>query len=229
MSPGQISASIWFSWMILYYLCINFLIFPAYMKVKIKQLFIEIEQKKNELLKEYETFKQEYHFEILKDKIVFPENIKKIHKKIKVSVTQSVLGARIRTILSVPFIYMMIMPAVLLDICLWIYQQTAFRLYKIPQVHRTDYIVYDRQHLEYLNILEKMNCIYCSYFNGLLGYAVEIAGRTEAYWCPIKHAKKNKTWHSWQKEFADYGDAKWFRKEYTHNDCINKMHRSCKK
>ncbi|MCH2188750.1 hypothetical protein MK079_02905 [Candidatus Gracilibacteria bacterium] len=193
------------------------------MKAKIKQLFTEIEQKKNELLKEYETYKKEYHFEILKDKIIFPENIKKIHKKIKVSVPQSVLGATIRTIISIPFIYMMILPAIILDIFLWCYQQTALRLYSIPLVKRSDYIVYNRQHLEYLNALEKLNCIYCSYFNGLMGYAVEVAGRTEAYWCPIKHAKKNNTWHAWQKDFADYGDAKGFRKQYNRTDCFKKI------
>lgn len=34
--------------------------------------------------------------------------------------------------------------------------------------------------------MEKVNCVYCSYFNGLMSYLREIAGRTEQYWCPIR-------------------------------------------
>ena len=193
------------------------------MKSKIQKLFLEIEQKKQDLLKEYESYTKEYNFEILKGKIVFPENIKNLHKKIRISVPEFLLGAQIRHLVSIPFIYMMLFPAIILDIFLWIFQQTCFRLYRIPIVKRIDYIVYDRQHLEYLNWIEKLNCIYCSYFNGLMGYAVEVAGRTEKYWCPIKHAKKNNTWHAWQKEFADYGDVDGYRKAINNNECFKQI------
>ena len=37
--------------------------------------------------------------------------------------------------------------------------------------------------------------------------ASEIAGRTEQYWCPIKHALRMKTVHSRYQKFFDYGDA----------------------
>jgi hypothetical protein len=47
--------------------------------------------------------------------------------------------------------------------------------------------VFDRYHLAYLNVLEKLNCAYA---NGLIAYVREIAGRTEQYWCPIKHARR---------------------------------------
>jgi len=36
----------------------------------------------------------------------------------------------------------------------------------------------------YLNIMEKVNCLYCGYLNGLTAYAQEIGGRREQYWCP---------------------------------------------
>ena len=32
-------------------------------------------------------------------------------------------------------------------------------------------------------------------------------GRTEQYWCPIKHAVRLKTRHSRYQHFVDYGDA----------------------
>ena len=65
----------------------------------------------------------------------------------------------------------------------------------------------DRHHLSYLNGIEKMNCVYCGYFNGLGAYVQEVVARTEQYWCPIKHAKKLKTIHNRYKNFLDFGDA----------------------
>ena len=97
------------------------------------------------------------------------------------------------------------------------YQQTAMRLYRIPLVKRSDYITLERKHLDYLNWVEKLNCIYCSYVNWLFAYAVEIAWRTEKYWCPIKHAKKMTSSHNWEKYFADYGDADWFKEVFRKN------------
>ena len=65
----------------------------------------------------------------------------------------------------------------------------------------------DRHRLEYLNALQKLNCVYCGYVNGLIGYAREIASRTEQYWCPIKHARRVLGAHPRYARFLDYGDA----------------------
>jgi hypothetical protein len=72
-------------------------------------------------------------------------------------------------------------------------------------------IVLDRHYLKYLNVLERLNCDYCSYFNGLSSYATEIAARTEQYWCPIKHAAGKAQRHSKAHLFVDYGDADSYR------------------
>ena len=63
----------------------------------------------------------------------------------------------------------------------------------------------DRRKLAYLNSIEKFNCVYCEYVNGLIAYVQEIAGRTEQYWCPIKHAMRVKSMHSRYRHFLDYG------------------------
>ena len=187
------------------------------MKTRIEKLFAEIEQRKNALLKEYEGFKDKYDFKYIKWKIKFWEKAKLLNRKYKISAWNTVLSTNIRHALSIPFIYGMIIPTVIFDLFLFIYQQAAFRLYWIKIVKRSDYIVYDRHLLDYLNWIEKIHCVYCSYVNGFLWYAVEVAGRTEAYWCPIKHAKKHNSFHPHQKDFADYGDAKWFRNKYCKN------------
>ena len=88
------------------------------------------------------------------------------------------------------------------------YQAVCFPVYGIPKVARKDYLIFDRRYLAYLNGLEKFNCAYCSYANGLIGYVREIASRTEAYWCPIKHARRVVNAHPRYSSFADFGDAR---------------------
>ena len=77
---------------------------------------------------------------------------------------------------------------------------------------RRRYIVIDHQSLAYLNLIEKLNCVYCSYVNGLIAYIREIAGRTEQYWCPIKHARLQASMHSRYGKFLEYGDAEGYRR-----------------
>ncbi|MDD3145315.1 MAG: hypothetical protein PHV23_04360 [Candidatus Gracilibacteria bacterium] len=181
------------------------------MKSRINRILEEIDQKKIELKNEYLKLMEKYSFSFIKGKIVFTNEAREANKKKKISIFESIFSARVREVLSIPFIYSMIFPAIFLDLFLFIYQQTAIRLYKIPLVKRSDYIVFDRKELDYLNTIQKINCLYCSYVNGLFSYAVEVGGRTEKYWCPIKNAKKMKSSHDWQRYFADYGDPEGFK------------------
>jgi hypothetical protein len=77
-------------------------------------------------------------------------------------------------------------------------------------------IVIDHQNLAYLNWIEKMNCIYCSYFNGLIAWIQEIGARSEQYWCPIKHARKLSSIHGRYHKFISYGDSNNFQQRYEH-------------
>ena len=187
------------------------------MKSTISRILQEIENKRKELAEEYERIKKKYNFEYIKWKITFSKEQKLENKKKKRSFWQTTKSTTFREYLSIPFIYSMMIPAVILDLFLFMYQQTAMRLYRIPLVKRSDYITLERKHLDYLNWVEKLNCIYCSYVNWLFAYAVEIAWRTENYWCPIKHAKKMTSSHNWEKYFADYGDADWFKEVFRKN------------
>ena len=161
--------------------------------------------------------KEKYGFSFDRWKIIFAEKYREYNKKFKISVLKYIFFIKFKHLLSIPFIYMVFIPVVILDIVLFIFQQTCFRLYGIPLIKRSDYIVYDRAYLDYLNIIQKMNCLYCAYVNGIFSYAVEIWWRTEKYWCPIKHAKKTK-WpnHNWQEYFADYWDPEGFK------ECVRK-------
>lgn len=126
----------------------------------------------------------------------------------------------LRHVASMPFIYIMIIPIVLLDIFIEMYHRVCFPLYGIPLLERKAYIRLDRQKLSYLSVAEKINCAYCGYANGLMHYATDIAALTEKYWCGIKHkegAGYKKQEH--QKDFLPYGDKKAFQKFVNDAEC----------
>ncbi len=72
---------------------------------------------------------------------------------------------------------------------------------------RSAYIRIDRQKLSYLAWFEKINCAYCGYANGVVGYVSAILAETEKYWCGIMHAKY-KGFHApkHHKQFLPYND-----------------------
>lgn len=115
--------------------------------------------------------------------------------------------SRLTVALTVPVIYGCLVPFLLLDLSLRVYEAVCFPLYGIPKVKRSQYLVYDRGRLPYLNAIEKLHCYYCSYVNGLCAYATEIVARTEQHWCPVKHALPIRSPHSRYGKFFVYGDA----------------------
>jgi hypothetical protein len=154
----------------------------------------------------------------------FEEEILRRHRELRMRLSTYVLNARPLVILTAPVIYAVIVPLVLLDLFITIYQAVCFPVYRIPKVRRRDYLIFDRHHLAYLNALEKLNCAYCSYANGLIAYVREIVGRTEQHWCPIKHARRVISAHSRYVMFEDYGDAEGYRKrvQQSQNDRAKK-------
>lgn len=152
-------------------------------------------------------------YELRNGKVWFSKEIKREHRRLKTSLVRYVLHSRILAILTAPFIYAVIIPFVLMDLFVSVYQAVCFPVYGIPKARRRDYIAIDRNKLRYLNAVEGINCMYCSYGNGVLAYAVEIAGRTEQHWCPIKHARRVQNAHDRYSHFLPYGDAHAYREE----------------
>ncbi len=150
-------------------------------------------------------------FEIHNRRVVFEDGVKRLHQTMRTHALKYLAGARPLVVLTAPVIYSVIVPMILLDIMVMIYQAVCFPVYGIPLVRRRDYLVFDRHHLAYLNIIEKFNCAYCSYFNQAVAFVREVAARTEVYWCPIKHARRVLGPHPHYAGFADFGDAPAYR------------------
>ena len=146
-------------------------------------------------------------FQINGKRVEFEATVSKAHRKLKKSFFRWLVTNRPQNLITGPLIYGMIIPLVMLDICVSFYQWACFPIYGITKVRRSDYLVFDRRHLGYLNFIEKFHCTYCEYGNGLMSYMSEILARTEEYFCPIKHAHRILGTHRRYNRFLDYGQA----------------------
>ena len=135
------------------------------------------------------------------------------HRRLKTSSWKHLRNTGLLVILSSPLIYLCVLPFLMLDAAVALYPFVCFPIYGIPRVRRKDYLVFDRGRLAYLNTIEKVGCVYCSYANGLLALITEIAARSEQYFCPIKHSHPLVQTHSRYAKFLPYGDARAYKKQ----------------
>ena len=191
------------------------------------QIQADLSQRIKSLEKELQTALDEkeraFRYSWVRGKATFQKEVLSEHRELKYWLPSYIRDSSFLTILTAPVIYFGIIPFAFLDLFLTIYQGICFPIYGIPKVSRADYIVYDRAHLKYLNLVERLNCLYCSYGNGVCAYAVEVSARTEQHWCPIKHARRMRAPHSRYPHFFDFGDAQQYRKqiEKVRNDFVD--------
>lgn len=180
-----------------------------------ENLALKIRDKIGELQDEFEKNIEEgrakFRYTLEQGRVVFEQGVAARHRLLRIKLLRFLRESDVAYILTVPVIYSCIIPLSLLDLFITFYQHICFRIYGIPLVKRSEYVVMDRKYLEYLNVFEKINCIYCEYGNGVIAYAREVASRTEHFWCPIKHAKKAKGVHDRYYEFIEYGDGENFQ------------------
>lgn len=183
------------------------------MNQAIRELAGQIKRLEDELETELKHRRAELHADFEDRKIRFENEVLAAQRRLKQGLIAYFGEASLAVILTAPVIYSCIFPLVLLDLFLTVYQTICFPIYGITKVQRGDCFVFDRTHLGYLNVVEKFNCAYCSYGNGVATYFREIMGRTEQYWCPIKHARRALHAHPYYHGFTDFGDAEAYRRE----------------
>jgi hypothetical protein len=183
------------------------------MVTEISALIAEIRRLQNELETRWEALRAEFHYTIEGRKVRFAAEVRRLHRRYRVGILRYLGHTPPLHIATAPVIYAMFVPLVLLDLALITYQQVCFRAYGVPRAVRRDYLVIDRQHLSYLNGIEKLNCMYCGYANGLMAFAQEVVARTEQFWCPIKHARRTQDAHDRYHTFAEYGDAESYQEQ----------------
>jgi hypothetical protein len=146
-------------------------------------------------------------------RVWFDLALRQAHRRVRQSIPAYVRAGSVLNLLTTPVVYSLLLPFAMLDLSVTLYQAVCFPIYGIARVPRRRYFAIDRHKLAYLNGIERMNCTYCSYANGVIAYVREVAARTEQYWCPIKHARAIQVPHSRYRLFFDYGDAERYRRD----------------
>ena len=177
------------------------------MNKHIDELLARIDALQTELEEEYRKTREEW----AQKKEELAGELLRQQRRYKVGLFRFLIRSRLLVLLTAPVIYAGWIPFLLMDLFVSIYQAICFPIYRIPRVRRADFLVFDREMLPYLNIIEKFNCFYCSYGNGVAAYTREVAARTEQYWCPIKHARRMRAAHERYPDFFDFGDAEAYR------------------
>ena len=149
--------------------------------------------------------------------VIFDETTKLEHEAQRSDMFRYWRNMTFRTRTSGWFVYFMIIPFAFMDLSVTIFQAVCFWAWNVPKAKRADYVFIDRQHLKYLNGLERFNCLFCGYANGVAAFTMEVTARTEKHWCPIKHASKVPLKHPYYADFMDYGDAKAWKE---HDDVV---------
>jgi hypothetical protein len=177
------------------------------MNDKIRDLLGQISALEGQLQATLHEQENRVVFQIKGKRVEFEKDVRAAHRKLKRNFLRWLVTDRPQNLITGPVIYFMVIPMVLLDLTVTLYQAFSFPIYRIAKVPRADYMVFDRHQLGYLNFYERLHCEYCAYASGLLAYACEIVARTEQYFCPIKHARKVLGTHARYARFIDYGEA----------------------
>ncbi len=186
---------------------------PSSMNPRLETLLDEVRHLEREMVGEARRKEAQFCYNVHAKGVHFTDETKLRHRKLRLGIPEYILHSRLLVLATSPVIWLCAIPIALADLVGTFYQAVCFPIYGIPKVHRSDFLAFDRRYLTYLNFFEKVNCEYCAYVNGILGYFTEIAARTEQHWCPIKHAGCIKCEHSRYKKFIEYGDAERYRKQ----------------
>ena len=181
------------------------------MNARMESLMVQIRELESQLVEESRKKEHELCHRMHDRRIRFAEAVETRHKELRLGLGTYLRKSRFLVLFTGPVIWMGLFPILLVDLVGSIYQAICFPIYGIPKVRRVDYLAFDRHRLSYLNFIEKLNCEYCAYANGILAYFTEVAARTEQHWCPIKHAECFKCAHSRYKHFTEFGDAEAYR------------------
>lgn len=180
------------------------------MDPRITALLAKLRDIEDELEETLEQRRAELHYRMQDGKVAFEKAVVAEHRRLRVGLLRFLRESSFGAYVSAFVVYLLGIVFLALDLFLALYQHVCFRIWNIPRVRRADYITIDRHNLAYLNAVQKLNCMYCSYANGLIALTREVGSRTEQYWCPIKHAIRVRGAHVRYRNFAEFGDARAF-------------------
>jgi hypothetical protein len=145
--------------------------------------FVErLHDAEEDLKREVEEQQRRWQYRIHRGRVWFDEERREKHRRLRQSIPAYIREGDFLSLLTAPLTYSLLLPLVILDLWVTLYQSICFPIYGIARVPRRRYFTIDRHKLAYLNGIEKMNCTFCSYANGLIAYVREVAPDTTR-WC----------------------------------------------
>ena len=103
---------------------------------KIENIIEEIKKLENDLLEEMQRKEGDFFYKVKGKKIFFEEEAKKYQETFIIKAGEYISKASLANLLTVPFIWSCIIPALLLDLSVSLYQFICFKIYNIPKVKR---------------------------------------------------------------------------------------------
>jgi hypothetical protein len=177
------------------------------MHTEISRLLDEMRDIQEQLEHRFDSARETFRYSVENGRVRISREVQELQQRYRVSSLRYLLNADLTSLLTAPVVYSMLLPILIVDLGFSLFQQVCLRAYGVPLVARRRYMVNDRHKLAYLNTIEKVNCSYCGYANGVMAYAREIISRTEQHWCPIRHARHVPDAHKRYPQFFSYGDA----------------------
>ena len=186
------------------------------MNTDISKLLEDMRGLQDQLEQFFEDTRESFRYTLEDGRVRFSQEVQQLQRRYRTGAFRYLLDADWRSLATAPVIYSMLVPLLVIDLSFTVYQHICFRVYSVPRVSRRDYMVNDRHKLAYLNAIEKLNCTYCGYGNGVIAYAREIISRTEQYWCPIRNANRVVDAHRRYLQFFAFGDAQGYQQGLEH-------------
>jgi hypothetical protein len=182
-------------------------------KPYVERFIDRVRDAETDLERQVKHGRRRWQSRVHRGRVLLDRELREAHRRLRQSIPAYIREGNVLSLLTAPVIYSLLLPLVMLDFWVSLYQLVCFPIYGIARVPRRRYFAVDRHKLAYLNGIEKVNCTFCSYANGLIAYVRDVAARTEQYWCPIKHARVIPTPHQRYRAFFEYGDAHGYRNE----------------
>ena len=181
------------------------------MDTEIDALLARLREIETELEERLAESRDDLQYRLEKKRVIFEAGVLAQHRRFKKGLIRFIRQSPWLALVTAPVVYSLVVPIAMLDALVWVYQRICFFVWNIPRVRRSDYVALDRHNLAYLNGVQKLNCVYCGYANGVIAYTREVASRSEQFWCPIKHALRVREPHARYRNFLAFGDAEGFR------------------
>src|SRR5262245_52037640 len=108
------------------------------------EIMDRIRELEADLEREVATAQERWHYKLEAGKVRFEKEVHRRHRQMKTSIGRFLRESDLPSTLSAPIIYSAVIPFLLLDVWISIYQRVCFPIYGIPRVRRADYIIMDR-------------------------------------------------------------------------------------